>query len=186
MCQVVELNPILRILSEISEDYPRAGQRKNSALLSIFRMYMRKIIERFREGARLWPTREEQEVTAWCGMWSLRWWTWKPLSWAATCIARCEKVLWINHWVCRLSSISHLFIHSTFLEHPMYWARCWAEGIMVNRTDIITIFMSWPLPKFPFCGIKIFVHLVHSFNKYLFLLLEPPILLKLIPLGDTA
>ena len=90
------------------------------------------------------------------------------MSWAATCIARCEKVLWINHWVCRLSSISRLFIHSTFLEHPMYWARCWAEGIMVNRTDIITIFMSWPLPKFPFCGIKVFVHLVHSFNKYLF------------------
>lgn len=53
MCQVVELNPILRILSEISEYYPRAGQRKNSSLLPIFRMYMRKITERFREGARL-------------------------------------------------------------------------------------------------------------------------------------
>ena len=158
------------------------GQRENSTLLSMSRMCIRKIIERFREGARLWPTREEQEVTVLgvgCGV---CWWTWKPLSWAAECIVRCEKVLWINHWVCPLSSISYLFIHSTFLEHPVYWALCWAEGTKGNRTDIITIFMSWLLPKFPLCGIKIFIHSVHSSNKYLFLLLEPPILSKVISL----
>ena len=119
---------------------------------------------------------------AWCGMWSFA----GELGSLCLGLPNALQGVWINHWLCRLSSISCLSIHSAFLEHPMYWALCWAEGIKVNRTDIITIFMIWPLPKFPLCGIKIFIHLVHAFNKYLFLLLELPILLKLIPLGDTA